>query len=114
MAKNVGFRRKHSTIDYLVTLRIIARKCCNNKSHIFCCFVDFRKAFDTVPRNNSWNRLEELKILFELRDVTIRLNEKVIVKFKNNERWTTNINCNIGVEQGSPYPIPFLAFTLIS
>ena len=57
----------------------------------------FIKSFDIVPRNNLWNRLEDLKFPFELRVATIRLYEKVISKFKNNEGWTTNINCNIGV-----------------
>ena len=47
-----GFRRKHSTMDHLFTLRIIAEECCNNKSDMFCCFVDFIKAFDTMARNN--------------------------------------------------------------
>ena len=72
----VGFRRQqrqHSTKDHLVTLRIIVEDCCNDKSNLFCCFVDFRKAFDTVPRNNLWNRLEELKVPFELRVGAIRL-----------------------------------------
>ena len=46
--------------------------------------------------------IEELKVHFELRDVAIRLYEKVIAKFKNNEEWTTYINCNIGVKQGFP------------
>ena len=75
----------HSTTDHLITLRIIAYDCHSNKSGLFCCFVDFRKAFDMVPRNNLWNKLEELKVPFELRDATIRLYEKVIVKIKNNE-----------------------------
>ena len=64
--------------------------------------MDFRKAFDIVPRNNLWNRLEELKVPFELRVVTIRLYEKVIAKFKNNEGWKMDINCNIEVKQGFP------------
>lgn len=46
-----SFRRHHSTNDHL----IIAEECCDHKSDLFCCFVDFRKAFDTVPRNNLWN-----------------------------------------------------------
>ena len=62
-----GFRKQHSTTDHLVTLRIIMEECCNDKSNLLCCFVDFRKAFDTVPRNNLWNRVEELKVPFELR-----------------------------------------------
>jgi hypothetical protein len=36
-------------------------------------FVEFRKSFDTVPRKNLWNRLEEIKVSFELRVATIRL-----------------------------------------
>ena len=86
----------------LVTFRIIAKECHNNKSGLFCCFVDFRKAFDTVPRNNLWNRLGELKVPFELRAPAIRLYKKVISKFKNNEGLTTYINCNIGFKQGYP------------
>ena len=31
--------------------------------------MDFKKYFDTVPRNHPWNRLEELKVPFELRAV---------------------------------------------
>ena len=86
-----GFRRQHSTTDHLVTLRIIVEECRNDKSNLFCCFVDFRKDFDTIPRNNLWNRLEELKVPFELRAVAIRLYENVIAKFKSNEGWLGDI-----------------------
>ena len=89
-------------MDHLVTLRIIMEECRNDKSNLFCCFVDFRKDFDTVPRNNLWNRLEELKVPFELRVATIRLYENAIAKFKSNEGWLKDIKCNIGVKQGCP------------
>ena len=59
--------------------------------------MGFITSFDIVPRKNLWNRLEDFKFSFELRVVMIMLYEKVISKFKNNEGWTTNINCNIGV-----------------
>ena len=74
----------------------------NDKSNIFCFFVDFRKSFDMVPRNNLWNILEELKVHFELRAAAIRLYENVIAKFKSNEGWPRDIKCNIGVKQGFP------------
>ena len=35
-----------------------------------------------------------------MRVVAIKLYEKVIAKFKNNEGWKTTINGNIGVKQG--------------
>ena len=104
------FRRNHSTTDQLLTLMIIVKECRNNKFDLFCCFLDFRKAFDTVPRNNPWNRLEELKVPCELRDVMIRLHENIIVKLKNNEGWTTYINCNIGVKQGCPLSTALFGF----
>ena len=46
--------------------------------------------------------IEDIKVPFELRAVTIRLYEKVISKIKDNEGWKTYINCNIGVKQGCP------------
>ena len=76
--------------------------------------MDFRKAFDTVPRNNLWNILEELKVPFELRVVTISLYENVIDKFKSNEGWSKDIKCNIRVKQGPPSFLPYFAFTLTS
>jgi hypothetical protein len=72
-------------VDHLVTFRIIAEEFRNTKTNLFCCFVDFRKAFDMVPRKKLWNRLEEIKVPPELRDSTIRTYENVIVKFKNTE-----------------------------
>ena len=92
-------------------LMIIVEERRNDKSNLFCFFVDFRKVFDTVPRNNLWNRLEELKVPFELRAVAIRLYENVIAKFKTNEGWSKNIKCNIELNKVSPSPPPFLAFT---
>ena len=82
--------------------RIIVEECRNEKSNLFCFFVDFIKAFDRVPRNNLWNRFEELKVPFELRVATIRLYENVIFKFKRNEGWSKDIKCNIKVKQGFP------------
>ena len=64
--------------------------------------MDFRKYFDIVPRNNPWNRLEELKVPFELRVVVIRLYENSISKFKNNEGWKIYISCNIVFKQVFP------------
>jgi hypothetical protein len=98
----VGFRRYHSTMDHLVTLRIIAEEFRDTKTNIFCCFVDFRKAFYMVPRKNLWNRLEDINVPLELRVVAIRMYENVITKFKKIEGWSKYINCNIRVKQGCP------------
>jgi hypothetical protein len=96
------FRRYHSTMDHLVTFRIIAEEFCNTKTNLFCCFFYFRKDFEMVPRKNLSNRLEEIKVPLYLRDVAIRMYENIIAKFKNTKGWSKDINCNIGVKQGCP------------
>jgi hypothetical protein len=55
-----------------------------------------------VPRKNLWNRLEEIKVPLEFRDIAIRMYENIIAKFKNTKGWSKDINCNIGVKQGCP------------
>jgi hypothetical protein len=68
-----GFRRYHSIMDHLVTFRITVEEFCNTKTNLFCCFVDFRKDFDMVPRKNLWNNLEEIKVSLELMVAAIRM-----------------------------------------
>jgi hypothetical protein len=96
------FRRYHSTMDHIVTFRIIAEEFRNTKNNIFCCFFDFRKDFDMVPRKNLWTRLEEIKVCLKFRAAAIRIYENVIAKIKNIEGSSKEINCNIEVKQGCP------------
>jgi hypothetical protein len=108
----VWFRRYHSTMDHIVTFRIIVEEFLNTKTNLFCFFLYFRKYFDIVPTKNLWNRLEEIKVPFELSIVAIRMHVNVIFKFKNIEGWLKEINCNNGVKQGCPLSPTFLAYTL--
>jgi hypothetical protein len=88
-------------VDHIFTLRIIAEELCNTKSFVFL-NVDLRKYFDIVPRKNLWDRLEEIKVSFHLRDSSIRLYNNIVSKFKNTKGWSKEINYNIGVKQGCP------------
>lgn len=57
-----SFRRHHSTIGHFFTLSTILEECRNSKIDIFSCFVDFRKAFGTIPCEKLWKRLEEIMV----------------------------------------------------
>jgi hypothetical protein len=89
-------------VDHLVILRIVAEEFHNTKTNILYCFVDFIKYFHTIPRKKISDRLEEIKVPLQLRDVSIRLYENVISKFKNMEVWSKEINYNVRVKQGCP------------
>ena len=63
-------------MDHDITLRHIIEKVSGDKEEVLCCFVDFKKAFDTIPRDKLWRRMEELEIL-HYRVVVHRLYEEV-------------------------------------
>lgn len=49
-----GFRKNHSTSDHIFTLHAIIETMKFEKKKLFCSFVDFSKAFDSVWRVGLW------------------------------------------------------------
>ena len=49
-----GFRSGRSTIDHLYTLPSIEEKYLEYGTDMFACYIDFRKAFDSVWREGLW------------------------------------------------------------
>jgi hypothetical protein len=72
-------------MGHLFMLRIITEECHNSKTNVLYFFVDFKKYFDTGPRTNLWNILEEIKYPFKLRVVAIRLYKNIISNFRNTK-----------------------------
>jgi hypothetical protein len=97
-----GFRPKHSTVDHYITLRHIIEKTWEKKEEVFCCFVDFRKAFDTVPREKIWSKMEELGVPRHLRAVVHRMYEEVKVKIITSAGISESFRSDIGFKQGCP------------
>jgi hypothetical protein len=97
-----GFRPKHSTVDHCITLRHIIEKAWEKKEEVFCCFVDFRKAFDTVPRDKLWSRMEELGVPKHLRAAVHRMYEEVKAKIRTSAGISESFRSDIGVKQGCP------------
>lgn len=57
-----GFRKDFRTTDNLFILRTLTEQARFQKKKLYTCFVDFKKAFDTVPRDLLWQVLEGLGI----------------------------------------------------
>ena len=110
----VGFRLKHSTVDHEITLRHIIEKVWGDKEEVFCCFVDFKKAFDTVPRDKLWRRMEELEILLHYRAAVHRLYEEVKVKIRTSAGISESFRSEIGVKQGCPLSPTLFGLLLIN
>jgi hypothetical protein len=57
-----GFRHDHRVADHLFTLRALVDRAHAGK-HAFAAFVDFSKAFDTIPRDLLRRRMREIGLL---------------------------------------------------
>jgi sorting nexin-29 len=60
--EQAGFRKGRTTTDQIFTLAEIIRRRKNERKPTFCCFLDIRKAYDTVWRDGLWTKLTEAKV----------------------------------------------------
>ena len=52
-----GFRRQRGTAHPAFVLRTLIEQTRANKGQLWTCFVDFKQAYDTVPRQQLWAKL---------------------------------------------------------
>ena len=97
-----GFRQAHSTIDHLVTLRVLMEESRLVGKGLYCCFVDFKKAFDMVPRDILWKRMEELQVPHEYMHAVARLYNQVICQIRMGDQVSEPLSSDIRVKQGCP------------
>ena len=97
-----GFRKDFRTTDQLFIIRTILQQAKHSKRKLYCCFVDFRKAFDLVPRESLWQVLERRgmsgRVLSSLQSMYKQDKACVLT----SEGPTEMFECNIGVKQGCP------------
>ena len=97
-----GFRKDFRTSDQVYIIQTLVQQAKQDKRKLFCCFVDFKKAFDLVPRHTLWNVLEQRgmkgKVLTSLQ--TMYAADKACVLTRDGP--TALFDCSIGVKQGCP------------
>ena len=102
-----GFRKGFSTTDNLFCLyALIQIYLCSGKK-LYCTFVDFKKAFDTVWRVGLWKKLLASGINGKILRVIINMYENIKSCVKQNNEVSEFFSCQIGVRQGENLS-PFL------
>ena len=97
----LGFLPGNRTADAHIILHNLIRKYCHkNNSKIYSCFVDFSKAFDTIPRDILLRKLLSIGINGNFFNIikNIYNNDKACVKLNN--QYTETFGINQGVRQG--------------
>jgi hypothetical protein len=100
---HAGFRKDFRTTDNLFILHTLTEQAKFQKKKLYTCFVDLKKAFDTVPRDLLWQVLEGLgisgRILECLRSMYC---QDQACLHHPEEGLTPTFLCRIGVKQGCP------------
>ena len=60
--EQIGFKKKSRTSDHVFVLKSIIDKLKKSKKKLYACFVDLRKAFDTIWREALFYKLSKIDI----------------------------------------------------
>ena len=95
-----GFRKTYSTSDHIFSLHALIEIMKFEKKKLFCSFVDFSKAFDSVWRSALWGKLlcNEINGNFLRVLHNIYLNAKSFISINNQESGFLVNGC--GLRQG--------------
>ena len=97
----LGFVPGNRTSDALIIINNLVKKICHKQNKkLFSCFVDFRKAFDRVPRDLLLKKLLNYGITGKFFNIirSVYLNDQACVKANGVKSLPFDIN--IGVRQG--------------
>jgi hypothetical protein len=98
-----GFRKDLHTTDNLYILRTFIEQSTHKRKKVYCCFVDFRKAFDIVPRDLLWQVLAEMGIVGHFMQCLQSMYSQDTVRVMHPiEGLLARFSCGIGVKQGCP------------
>ena len=95
-----GFRKGFSTTDNLFILQSLIQIAKINKSKLYCAFVDFQQAFDTVWRNGLWQKMLNTKINGKCLNFIRNMYSNIKSRIITSEGESAFFPCNTGVRQG--------------
>lgn len=95
-----GFRKGRSTTDAIFVLNAIIQNVVNSNGRLFCCFIDMKRAFDSVYLNGLWYKLYNAGINGKLLTLTKEMYHQVKCCVKKCNSYSDFFNCAIGLKQG--------------
>ena len=98
----IGFLPNHRTSDHIFTLRTLVDKHVTHSANgkLYTCFIDFKKAFDSVWHAGLFYKLLHYKIGGRFYDLIKNLYSKTKCSIKCADKRTEFFNYQKGVQQG--------------
>ena len=105
----IEFRRGNRATDHILTLKSIVNKYVHDgKGKLYACFIDFKKAFDSINQQKMFYKLRKNGINGKLLNLLKNIYKKSQCSLKINNKLTQFFKYEKGVIQGNPLsPILF-------
>jgi hypothetical protein len=100
-----SFYPNYQMIDHIFTLRAIIEEARHRTSKVYNFFVDFQKAFDTIPREALFQRLRDIDIFETLLATIMRLYKSILGRLRMAHNLFNFIQSNHGGKTRVP-PLP--------
>ena len=99
----IGFMKGSTTSDHIFLLQTIIEKFVKkNKKKLYTAFIDFKKAYDRVNRDNLLHRLKTLGINGIYLKNIASMYTKTLYSIKLKNGHLEPISSNLGLKQGCP------------
>ena len=97
-----GFRKDHRTTDQAFVLRALVEQVRAAHTRLYVCFVDFRRAYDGVPRDLLWGKLRAVGVAPPFLRAMQALYADVPMCVRFPHGLSEPFSSTIGVKQGCP------------
>jgi len=97
-----GFRRDRGCDDAAFVMRSLIDRARMTKRNLYVCFVDFRKAYDSVPRHLLWTKLARCGVSGWVLDAIKTLYSDSPMRVKTSAGVSAPFATKVGVKQGCP------------
>ena len=109
--KQAGFRKNYSTTDHIFNLKCLIDLYLFRGKKLYCAFIDYKKAFDSVNRTYLWQKLLSNNIDGKMFRIFHNLYASAKSCVKQGHMKSTLFSSNVGVRQGENLsPILFSLF----
>jgi hypothetical protein len=96
-----GFRSGYRTTDHIFILKTLINKYLHQlKSKLYVCFVDFKKAFDSIDRNSLFQKIENKGIGGNFLKLIKDMYSNTLYSCKFGDSYSEQILTTLGAKQG--------------
>lgn len=97
-----GFRKDHRTTDQVFVLRTLIERARADRQPLYACYVDFKKAYDTIPRDLLWLKLQRIGVHGRFLQAVQALYAEVPMGVQFADGMSPTFHSLLGVKQGCP------------